>query len=531
MPPRKKAFSGVQHLYYYYAALLSVQFGTCYSGARTPVGVVVEEEEVSDTAGDDGAPGTSRRRFHRTTLPPPLQQQHQHGGGRMHHVKVKVGDVRVRKARHRRRRGGGGGGGGGDDSEYYSTFAGNINENANANANANANGNVLMEPTIEIRLPLHAAGFRGFNAREGEESGGAGGGAEGGDKCTGGEESGHSDCAASKYRKTNQNDSRTAANSSASNNRTGGAGNGNNNLVDRGGEGEGGEEGEGEDPWLLLTPLSQNEHFPEVVSVDAAGEVRAVLLDRSHFMRGVVVGPTPIMLPGTDDAGSWPSSTPSSTTTPSSSSSSSPSSSSSSANGSRNEGGGELSPAHRRYTRSSHEMLLYKASDADADINGGHGSNGSNDSKGDRSSERESGRESGSGSGGGSDDEGREAHGGAFCNGAHAPPPDTAADAEKSRQHLHHHQHQLHQQQDQQQNKAHNHTHNYQRREESLPLDTCMVTLVADSSFYVSNGENTAGAVALMMQYIEFADLKLRSTSINGGGYGVAIKKILITTD
>lgn len=232
------------------------------------------------------------------------------------------------------------------------------------------------------------------------------------------------------------------------------------------------------------------------------------------------------MLPGTDDAGSWPSSTPSSTTTTASSSSSS------SANGSRNEGGGELSPAHRRYTRSSHEMLLYKASDADADINGGHGSNGSNDSKGDRSSERESGSGSGSGSGGGSDDEGREAHGGAFCNGAHAPPPDTAADAEKSRQHLHHHQHQLHQQQnqqqDQQQNKAHNHTHNYQRREESLPLDTCMVTLVADSSFYVSNGENTAGAVALMMQYIEFADLKLRSTSINGGGYGVAIKKILM---
>ena len=39
MPPRKKAFSGVQHLYYYYAALLSVQFGACYSGARTPVGV------------------------------------------------------------------------------------------------------------------------------------------------------------------------------------------------------------------------------------------------------------------------------------------------------------------------------------------------------------------------------------------------------------------------------------------------------------------------------------------------------------
>lgn len=40
MPPRKKAFSGVQRLYYYYAALLSVQFGACYSGARTPVGVV-----------------------------------------------------------------------------------------------------------------------------------------------------------------------------------------------------------------------------------------------------------------------------------------------------------------------------------------------------------------------------------------------------------------------------------------------------------------------------------------------------------
>lgn len=45
MPPRKKAFSGVQHLYYYYAALLSVQFGACYSGARTPVGVVGTDQQ------------------------------------------------------------------------------------------------------------------------------------------------------------------------------------------------------------------------------------------------------------------------------------------------------------------------------------------------------------------------------------------------------------------------------------------------------------------------------------------------------
>ena len=45
MPPRKKAFSGVQRLYYYYAALLSVQFGACYSGARTPVGVVGTDQQ------------------------------------------------------------------------------------------------------------------------------------------------------------------------------------------------------------------------------------------------------------------------------------------------------------------------------------------------------------------------------------------------------------------------------------------------------------------------------------------------------
>lgn len=51
MPPRKKAFSGVQRLYYYYAALLSVQFGACYSGARTPVGVVGTDQQQQQQNG------------------------------------------------------------------------------------------------------------------------------------------------------------------------------------------------------------------------------------------------------------------------------------------------------------------------------------------------------------------------------------------------------------------------------------------------------------------------------------------------
>lgn len=54
MPPRKKAFSGVQHLYYYYAALLSVQFGTCYSGARTPVGVVGTDQQQQQQQQQNG---------------------------------------------------------------------------------------------------------------------------------------------------------------------------------------------------------------------------------------------------------------------------------------------------------------------------------------------------------------------------------------------------------------------------------------------------------------------------------------------
>lgn len=54
MPPRKKAFSGVQHLYYYYAALLSVQFGACYSGARTPVGVVGTDQQQQQQQQQNG---------------------------------------------------------------------------------------------------------------------------------------------------------------------------------------------------------------------------------------------------------------------------------------------------------------------------------------------------------------------------------------------------------------------------------------------------------------------------------------------
>ena len=116
---------------------------------------------------------------------------------------------------------------------------------------AGKDGNLLMEPSLEIQLPLRAAGFRS----RGSAAGGDGGGDR--ERCTINDNCRHPDAAS-------------------------------NSGTDRLGGVE--EEEEEDDPWLLLTPLSLNEHFPAVVAMDAGGKTRTVQLDRSEYLRGIVVG-------------------------------------------------------------------------------------------------------------------------------------------------------------------------------------------------------------------------------------------------
>ena len=215
-----------------------------------------------------------------------------------------------------------------------------------------------------------------------------------------------------------------------------------------------------------------------------------------------------------------------------------------------NERGFEGMAAYKRYTRSSHEMLLYKADQSGSTASnggGGGGGGGSGDSHGSKSAD------GGGGDGGDHHDDvipdvdTDHVHSPAFCHGATTPPQDTDSDAAKSRKHRDRQQRaqqqEQEQEQDQEQERAGQATQQDQqdqdrdRRDGSaggnagIPLDTCMATVVSDSAFYLSNGGNTAGTVALMMQYIEFADQRLRATPILGTRYGVAIDKVLIYED
>ena len=61
-----------------------------------------------------------------------------------------------------------------------------------------------------------------------------------------------------------------------------------------------------------------------------------------------------------------------------------------------------------------------------------------------------------------------------------------------------------------------------------LPRDTCYVTIVADERFFRSNGGSTASVSAIIMQYMAFVDMRIRAANVEGGPYGIAVKKMVI---